>query len=262
MRGTGSRRRRCWWAARHNRVLNIRATRTGCRTASGSRCRCAGPAEYAPEPNTAAAGAPAARCGKPGAGSGEATWRGPDHHGRAELLRGGHDPAARDERLQRERGVLHPRRPGLVPFPVGDGRRPDGDLGSGCPGGGRRGQDHRLRGSAGPRGEQDGDGGLCHFGRHGHCGHRLHGHERHADFQGWRPIEDGLGRSARRLPRRGRGDVDAAVVQPLVRADDRRRGDRDDRERRSDAAVVRGAVRADGGAAGGRTGAGTDRSAA
>ena len=95
-------------------------------------------------------------------------------------------------------------------------------------------------------------GGLRDGGRQRACGRRLHGGERDAELRGRRAVEDDRGRGARRRARRGRGDADAAALQHLVGPADRRRGHRDDREPRSDAAGAAGAVRAGGGGARGR----------
>ena len=109
-----------------------------------------------------------------------------------------------------------------------------------------------VRGDAQPRGERRADGGLCDGGRQRACGRRLHGGERDAELRGRRAVEDDRGRGARRRARRGRGDADAAAFRHLVGPADRRRGHRDDREPRSDAAGAAGAVRAGGGGARGR----------
>ena len=101
-------------------------------------------------------------------------------------------------------------------------------------------------------GERRADGGLRHGGRQRARGRRLPGGERHADVPGGRAVDDDRGRGARRRARRGRGDADAAAVEPFGGTAGRRRGHRDDREPRSDAAGALGAVRPDGGGARGR----------
>ena len=101
-------------------------------------------------------------------------------------------------------------------------------------------------------GERDAVGGLRHGGRQRARGRRLHGGERDAEVRGRRAVEDDRGGGARRRARRGRGDADTDTVERLVGAGDRRRGDGDDQEPRSDAAGSLGAVRAGGGGAGGR----------
>ena len=73
-------------------------------------------------------------------------------------------------------------------------------------------------------------------------------------FRAGRVVADDRGRGARRRARRGRGDADAAAVERLVGAGDRRRGDGDDQELRSAASRAAGPVRAGGGGAGGRAG--------
>ena len=61
---------------------------------------------------------------------------------------------------------------------------------------------------------------------------------------GGRVVGDGRGGGARQPARRGGGDADAAVVEPLRRPVDRRRAARDDRERGHDAGGAAAALRA------------------
>ena len=180
-----------------------------------------------------------ARGQTPGAGE----QPGLDDHGRAGLRRRGDTPAAGDDRLWCKRRDLHRRRPAVVHFALGDGRRAGGHLGGRCPRGGRRGRGAGLRGDARAGGGRGGDGRLRHVGRHGAGGRGLHGHERHAHVRCGRHGEDSRGPGARRLARRGRRSADAPAVERVGRPAGRRGGDRDDREHRSAATRALGSVR-------------------
>ena len=137
---------------------------------------------------------------------------------------------------------------------LGDGDGPGGHLGGRRAGGGRRRRGAGVRGDAEPGGGRDGGGGLCDGERQRARGRGLPGGERDAEVPGRRVVEDGRGDGVRRLARRRGGDADAAAVERLVGAGDGRRGDGDDREHGPAAAGAAGALRPDGGGAGGRAG--------
>ena len=152
-------------------------------------------------------------------------------------------PGVADDSGHKEDGSVNCYRPGGRVGPLRR-RKGGGAVGWGCADDGGGGRNARIRGDAEPGGLGDGDGGFRHSGRQRTGRPGLHGRERNAHLRTWRDAEDGFSRSSRRCPRRGGGDPDADREQRLGGAYCRRHGDGNDREFRSIAGSLAGALRA------------------